>query len=223
LEAKNLSISKETVDELLEAIWTCRETGQNSVQVCLDTAHANVKSDAVETLYEMGLVSLSPSGVEFTEKGEIEASKIIRRHRLAERLLVDVLGMTADQAEEMACTFEHSVVPHVTDGICTLLGHPKECPHGKPIPSGLDCMKGSDKIKSVLQPLSEVNCSRTVRVAYVRSQDHHRLHQLLSLGFNPGTQLRIHQRTPVLVVQLDGSEFAMDQDVASDVYVWITS
>jgi DtxR family Mn-dependent transcriptional regulator len=59
------------------------------------------------------------------------------------------------------------------------------------------------------------------RVAYIRSLHHHRLHQLLSMGISPGVKICLYQRTPVLVVAIDQSEFAMDAEVARDVYVWL--
>ncbi len=212
------------IDELLEAIWTCREQGQVTIDACLAEAHGEVDRQTLDRLVTEGLATIADDRVALTGFGEEEAASIIRRHRLAERLLVDVLGMTAEQSEQMACDFEHAVVPEVADGICTLLGHPKECPHGKPIPPGRDCESGRTEVSSVLRPLSEVACSaEPVRVAYLRTRDHERLHQLLSLGFTPGIQLRVHQRTPVLVVELDQSEFALDREVAGDVYVWVPS
>lgn len=216
-------LAQQVVDELLEAIWTCREDGTPTIQACLERAHAtDLDRGALDRLADTGLIRIDGDQVSLTDPGEQAAASIIRRHRLAERLLVDVLGMTREQCEEMACHFEHAVVPQVADGICTLLGHPTECPHGKAIPVGEDCLAKRTEIASALQPLSAVACSQVpVRVAYVRTRDHERLHQLLSLGFSPGTEIRVRQRTPVLVLQLDQTEFALDRDVASDVYVWV--
>ncbi len=209
------------VDELLEAVWTCREDGQVTVDHCLERAHAEVGMSELIAVQDMGLIIIKNHSVEFTEKGVKRAESIIRRHRLAERLMVDVLGLTSEQSEKMACEFEHAIVPEVTNGICTLLGHPKECPHGKPIPPGEDCKSGRIEVTSALRPLSQVPCSeRLLRVAYLRTSDHDRLHQLLSLGFSPGVEIRVHQRTPVLVVQVEQSEFALDYEVAGDIYVW---
>jgi DtxR family Mn-dependent transcriptional regulator len=212
------------LDELLESIWTSRENGKPSISECLASAHAQVSQEHLDRLVELELASLHKDQVRLTEAGESRAAGIIRRHRLAERLVVDVLGLTPEQSEEMACNFEHAVVPEVVDGICTLLGHPTECPHGKPIPPGLDCQQGVTEVTRMLRRLSEVPCSgEPVRVAYLRTGNHDRLHHLLSLGFSPGTELLVHQRTPVLVVQLDQSEFALDEEVAEDVYVWADS
>ncbi len=221
MSTEKTDANERVVDELLEAIWTCREEGLATVEQCLARSHVAVGRDALERMQQRGLVRLADEQVELTAAGETRARSIIRRHRLAERLLVDVLGMSVEQSEQIACDFEHTVVPEVTAGICTLLGHPEECPHGKPIPPGPDCEAGQTEVRQAIHALSEVPCSeQPVRVAYLRTGDHDRLHQLLSLGFAPGTELRIHQRTPVLVVQIDQSEFALDREVAGDVYVW---
>jgi hypothetical protein len=68
---------------------------------------------------------------------------VIRRHRLAERLFMDVLSIRDEgEIESSACKFEHILSPEVTDRICTLLGHPLACPHGSPIPQGDCCQRG---------------------------------------------------------------------------------
>ena len=73
-------------------------------------------------------------------KNETQSSlQLIRAHRLAEKLIHDVLG---GKFEDEACEFEHIASPKLVDSICTMLGHPKECPHGLPIPEG-DCCKRS--------------------------------------------------------------------------------
>ena len=78
--------------------------------------------------------------VEFTVRGRDMAKSIIRRHRLAERLFTESLGMQSqEEIEEQACKFEHILSPEATEKICTFLGHPKTCPHGAPIPPGACC------------------------------------------------------------------------------------
>jgi putative ABC transport system ATP-binding protein len=78
--------------------------------------------------------------VEFTVRGRDMAQSIIRRHRLAERLFTESLGMQSqEEIEEQACKFEHILSPEATEKICTFLGHPKTCPHGAPIPPGACC------------------------------------------------------------------------------------
>jgi energy-coupling factor transporter ATP-binding protein EcfA2 len=78
--------------------------------------------------------------VEFTERGRHRAAELIRRHRLAERLFTESLGLIDEhEVEEQACKFEHILSPEATDKICTFLGHPTSCPHGAPIPPGACC------------------------------------------------------------------------------------
>jgi DtxR family Mn-dependent transcriptional regulator len=88
---------------------------------------------------KIGLVEVKEGREEFTIAGEERARNIIRRHRLAERLFMDVLSIRDEaEIESSACKFEHILSGDVTDRICTLLNHPLACPHGSPIPPG-DC------------------------------------------------------------------------------------
>jgi DtxR family Mn-dependent transcriptional regulator len=208
-------------DELLEAVWACREAGREELACVLEMAHAQADPKAIDELAKQGLLDVSQEKVNFTEKGEQAARSIIRRHRLGERLFADILGINMDQIEAAACNFEHAVVPEVTEGLCTLLGHPHECPHGKPIPPGACCRERRQEVKRAVLPLAEIPAGGQGRVAYVRPQHHDRLHLLLSMGIAPGAHLSVHQRTPVMVVKVEQNEFAMDHEVAEDVYVWL--
>jgi DtxR family Mn-dependent transcriptional regulator len=208
-------------DELLEAVWTCQESGESTVARVLEKVHAEADLESVRRLAAEGFIRLKNGRITFTGRGEQAATEIIRCHRLAERLVKDVLGMSMQQIEQAACSFEHSLVPEVTEGICTLLGHPRECPHGKPIPPGECCRQSRMEVQRTLMSLLDVPYGRRGRVAYVRPQHHERLHQLLSMGICPGAQLRVHQRSPLLVVEVEHSEFAMDREVAGDVYAWL--
>ncbi len=213
------TVTDEVVDELLEAIWTCRENGDTTVAAVTEAAHTDVAPEALELLASRGLVRHEGEDLLLTDDGERAAAELIRRHRLAEHLLVSGLGMSPEQTEELACAFEHNALPEVVDSICALLGHPTECPHGKPIPPCPTCKQDEAKQPAPLHPLTEVQAGQWVKVVVLSTQDHDRLHQLLSMGISPGTRLRVHQRTPVFVVQVHESEFAMDGDVARDIRV----
>ncbi len=214
-------MKNQVFDEVLEAIWRCREQNQDSISACLEVVHAEADIAILQQMEKEGLVVLQGEKIKYTEDGEHLAKAIIRRHRLAERMFTDVLDIDQEQSELAACTFEHTVVPEVTEGLCTLLGHPHECPHGKAIPPGACCREGRVETKAALLPLSEVACGITVRVAYIRPRHHDHLHLMLSVGIAPGVPVRVHQRTPVLVVEAEQSEFAMDREIADDVYVWM--
>jgi len=214
-------MNEHVADELLEAVWRCREERCAGIDAVLHMAHVDAGRAELTRLADAGLVVFEGDKVSLSEDGERRASGILRRHRLAERLIVDVLGLTVEQSELPACAYEHTVVPEVTDCICTLLGHPRECPHGNPIPAGDCCEQGRRGVDPALLPLADVGVGRSARVAYIRPQHHDRLHVLLSMGISPGVPVRVHQRTPMLVLSVDSAEFAMDRHVAGDIWVWL--
>ena len=139
----------EDFDEVLEHLWTRRES--------IDHLHATEYSDVqwrklVGVMSAIGLVTVQDGETHFTPAGEDRARSVIRRHRLAERLFVDVLSIRDDhEVEESACKFEHILSPEVTDRMCTLLGHPAECPHGSPIPPG-ECCAQNAKLNPQINP-----------------------------------------------------------------------
>jgi len=126
-------------DEVLEQLWAAREQSfHEEPEHFTPTQHRQVCT----LMARIGLVELRGSQVAFTPRGEERARSVIRRHRLAERLFMDVLAIRDEGSiEKNACTFEHILSPEVTDRICTFLGHPRTCPHGSPIPEG-DCCRG---------------------------------------------------------------------------------
>ncbi|HET7226941.1 MAG TPA: iron dependent repressor, metal binding and dimerization domain protein [Candidatus Eisenbacteria bacterium] len=88
-------------------------------------------------MVESGLLAPGESP-EFTPRGRVRARDLVRRRRLAEVLFSSTLRVPDERIEETACRMEHIIDPEVTASICAFLGHPRHCPHGKPIPFG-DC------------------------------------------------------------------------------------
>jgi putative ABC transport system ATP-binding protein len=123
-------------DEVLEHMWTRRESREHIDS--MDFTEMQWRR-LVATLTRIGLVAVKDGIEQMTPAGEERARSVIRRHRLAERLFMDILSIRDEvEIEASACKFEHILSPDVTDRICTLLGHPLACPHGSPIPQG-DC------------------------------------------------------------------------------------
>jgi len=215
-------MTEQEFDELLESIWICRESGAAvTVDQVLAYAHGQSHREMLEQMALDGLIRMDCDQITLTLEGEARASDIIRRHRLAERLFTDVLGLPIDQIEGAACSFEHAVLPELTESLCTLLGHPPECPHGKPIPPGPDCLEGRKKVQNFLVPLQALPCGQRARIAYLRSGNRERLRLLLSMGIYSGIELVLHQKIPMLVIEIDQTEYALDATVAADVYVRI--
>jgi putative ABC transport system ATP-binding protein len=127
-------------DEVLEHMWTRRESQGHMEST--DFTEVQWKR-LIATLSRIGLVTVQNGEENFTPAGERRARNVIRRHRLAERLFMDILSIQDEvEIESSACKFEHILSPDVTDRICTLLGHPDACPHGSPIPRGECCAEG---------------------------------------------------------------------------------
>jgi DtxR family Mn-dependent transcriptional regulator len=159
--------------------------------------------------------------VRFTPKGRNESRKIIRRHRLAERLLHDVLEVGEDEMESAACKFEHIISEGVEESICTLLGHPKICPHGKPMPQGKCCRERKKITERIVSSLSELKKGQYGKIVYILTKNHKNLQKLLGMGVLPGMTVEIIQRYPSHVFQIGQTQIAVDTDIANDIYVRI--
>src|SRR3989338_1178210 len=134
-----------------------------------------------------------------TEEKEKRPDSVIRRHRLAERLLTDVLETKGD--EDSACKFEEILSEEVTDAICALLGHPSECPHGMSIPAGDCCKKPVASVDPLIHSLSSVQRGEKVRLAYFIVKDNPEAERLLSSGLVPGCEIEIIQTFPAYVIR----------------------
>ncbi|MCM8765158.1 MAG: hypothetical protein NC830_07370, partial [Candidatus Omnitrophica bacterium] len=114
------------IEDILEQLWRKREKKEFFA--------FGLDSDKLEKLKRMGLVGISHNGVFLTERGEELAKMLVRRHRLWEVFLHDILGMT--EFNEVAGSFEHEASGNIDEALCDFLGHPQQCPDGKPIPRG---------------------------------------------------------------------------------------
>ena len=211
------------MDEALEAIWTSTEAGDPTVgRVCRD-AVGGASAELLASMESLRLITIDGKGeaarVEMTPEGQKIGRRIIRSHRLAERLVCDVLGVSLEVAEEAACEFEHTLSHDLTDSICTLLGHPTRCPHGKEIPEGDCCRQARSQVGPVVAPATSMEIGEECRVAYVALTDHSLSHQLASLGIAPGVPLRMHQRWPSFVLKCEETEIALEESIAKNIFV----
>src|SRR5471032_2764160 len=128
----------ESTEEYLEAVYRLDREGPgvttSGLAAELGVAAASV-SGMLKKLAEGGYLEYIARGeAKLTQKGLEVAVRVIRRHRLAERLLTDVLGMPWDEVHAEACRLEHAISARVEERLITLLGNPQSCPHGHPIP-----------------------------------------------------------------------------------------
>ena len=219
---KNMdTMNQEKIDEVLEHIWVHEEDFQDRVDRAAVGQWIDPGSVGM-VLAEMernGLVRMYDSLIVLSATGRKAAETIMRRHRLAERLLKDVLDVGHEAMDSTACQFEHFLSEEVTTSICTLLGHPVRCPHGKMIPPGECCQRAKKELRPVVQPLTEFAPGEEGHVAYITTKSHGRLDRLSSLGLLPGTSVRIHQKQPTLVIFMGETQLALDADTARDIYI----
>jgi len=204
----------ERAEEALESLWIAIEENKE------DGAPVEVLGKkAVDELLKVNLVTISTDLVNLTETGKPEARGVVRRHRLAERLLYDVLGSEESVMHEAACKFEHLLDRGLDDNICTLLGHPRVCPHGKPIPPGRCCQEEQQEIERLVSPLSQLMPGQQGKVAYVYAPEAARMQKLIAMGIMPGALIKLLQKFPSYVFEAGYAQFAVDEQIADSIYV----
>jgi DtxR family Mn-dependent transcriptional regulator len=208
----------ESSEEILESLWISTIEGGEST--CnFYNMETDTKDKAIKELKTLKLISISENQIFLTKKGQNEAENVVRRHRLAERLLVDILNTDLGLVEEAACKLEHAIRRGIDDNVCILLGHPRICPHGKSIPKGRCCRKGSTKTAKVVVPLSQMKPDQEGRIAYIHSKGRSRLKKLMAMGITPGMNIRIIQRFPSHVFQIERTQIAVDEEIAKEIFV----
>ena len=131
----------DATEEYLEAILEIEEEGTIPIRARLVERlglSAPAVSETVNRLVEHGYAELlDDRSLRLTAKGREVATSIVRRHRLAERLLVDVIGLEWEKVHREADRWEHAISADVEEKLVTLLGDPATCPHGNPIPGSM--------------------------------------------------------------------------------------
>ena len=209
----------ESTDELLELIWMLKEEGRDGVED-IRAAFPNSDPDAVLSDAENeGLISVAEGRVSLKHSGSHRASEIIRRHRLAETLLTVILEMDEEQVESEACQFEHILSKEATESVCTLLGHPPACPHGKSIPRGACCGRFKRQMSPLVVPLSDLSPGERSRIVFIAPKSHARLDRLGALGIVAGSIIRLHQKSPACILKVEETDVALDPDIAAEIFV----
>ncbi len=210
---------RDAIEDLLRRIWVEKESG-NSFSCGESPASGNFSDDElIEELKNKNLVSRDGDVEKLTPKGEEKASNIVRRLRLAERLYSDLLqGEDEDSSAKFACRFEHILNDEVTDSVCTLLGHPPTCPHGKRIPRGSCCQRSEKELHSLVKPLTDFAPGAKARIVFISPSFHNRLDRLNSFGVLPGAEISLHQKKPTFVIRLGATEIALEKEVAGEIF-----
>ncbi len=198
-------------DEHLEVLWLLEEKGLSSERALSERLGGQYDPSIMERLEERGLLK----GLLLTEGGKDYTKRLIRAHRLAERLLNDVLGLR--DYEVGACEFEHIMNREILDGLCTLLGHPTQCPHGLPIPPGDCCIKKESHVNQAVHSLTSLRPGESLKILYIQTQNDRELHILEGMQIRPGKTVKIHQTRPALVIEVEGTHIALDESVGDKI------
>jgi DtxR family transcriptional regulator, Mn-dependent transcriptional regulator len=210
---------KRICEEIMEAIWVAEENDQNSLAYVQGLSHAPFSEKHLEQLTAQHWIRIDDGKIYLTEEGREEARVIVRRHRLAETLLFTVLNLDTEKREQIACEMEHTLLPEMTDSICTLLGHPQFSPDGEVIPPGICCKSRKNHVEPVMINLTELMPGEKGRISYIKPKNHARLHRLAAFGITPGIVVVLHQKNPSYCIQYEETELALEKDVAEDIYV----
>jgi DtxR family transcriptional regulator, Mn-dependent transcriptional regulator len=208
------------LEEYLEAIHELGEEGMIVIQARLAERlghSAPAVSEMIKRLRDEGYVQARGRSLSLTDSGRAVAESVVRKHRLAERLLTDVIGLPWDKAHLEAGRWEHVISDEVEARLIEVLGNPSTCPHGNPIPGS-----GTTAVETIL--LSETRQGDHVRLARVTEQveiDQDSLSYLSSNGFIPGTEATVTARAPdgTLTLDLGAKSIALGPGLAQQLFV----
>jgi len=173
--------------------------------------------EMLKRLEQLGLAQANGEGITLTREGKQMATQVLRRLRLAERLLTDVLGMPLDKVYKEACKLEHAIGPAVEDRLARVLGDPKVCPHGYPIPDGEGRLAPFPP-----KTLCSIAPGDEVVVSCVPEEDEELLEYLLRLGLVPGARVFVEEVTPFngpLILRVGSVRHAIGRDIAARIRV----
>ena len=211
----------ESTEEYLEAVYRLEREGPgvttSGLASELGVAPASVSGMIKKLAAEGYLEHVARGEVKLTTKGLEVAVRVLRRHRLAERLLTDVLGMPWDQVQQEACMLEHAISENVEQRLVQILGDPKVCPHGLPIPP----KDLSDPKRSGI-PLAQLDIGTESVVQGVTHEVPEMLRYLGEVGLRPGAHVRVQAKAPLggpMTVEIGKQKHAISLELARMVVV----
>jgi DtxR family Mn-dependent transcriptional regulator len=200
------------VEEALEQLYRSAVEGSSA-------SAGGPEDEVLHLAAGLGYLESHAGAWRLTESGRLVAANVVRRHRLAECLLRDVLAVAPDQIDPDACRFEHLLRPGLEEKVCILLGHPSTCPHGQPIPPGTCCQAARAEASMEVTALSLGQVNQEGVVAYLATRDQREIQKLMAMGVLPGVGIRLLQRFPSFVFQVGYSQFTVDQVLADKIHV----
>jgi DtxR family Mn-dependent transcriptional regulator len=207
-------------EEYTETIFELEEDGIRVVQARIAdrlSVSRPAVSEMVHRMQREGLLTITGGVISLTDEGRNLAQRTVRRHRLAERFLTDILGLSWATAHHEAGKWEHVISPEVEAAMIRVLGAPTTCPHGNPIP-------GSDYTDTHAVPLGDLAVGATFTVERIPEElefEDGLLDHLEAVGLIPGTSGVVSERSHDggVLVDVDGHSVTVDSFVTSRMLV----
>jgi DtxR family transcriptional regulator, Mn-dependent transcriptional regulator len=205
------------VEEYIEALYRLgameKPVGTGELAESLHVAAPSVTT-MLKRLVRDGLVAHeSYKGITLTESGKAMSVSLVRRHRLSERLLTDMIGLPWDKVHDLACKLEHVIEGELEDNVYAALGKPDTCPHGHPV----DASRAGSGLKLFDVPVGDCAC-----VAMVAEDSPGFLQYLSQVGLAPGVRVTVTDKAPfgdVLSIECGGKSHTIGRDVAEKIWV----
>ena len=219
-----LPVLSRSVEDYLKAIYGLSERGDlastSAIADALAVQPASV-TGMVKRMAESGLLEHAPyRGVRLTVRGQKEALKVLRRHRLIETYLCERLGFAWEDVHEEAERMEHAVSDQLVERMAAALQFPSHDPHGAPIPTRAGEIEETDSAT-----LAEARPGARLRIRAVRDEDSTRLRTIEAKGLTPGARLRVdpvQELSDRVSVRVGGDEGPVEvvlRDLAERIYV----
>ena len=210
-----------SVENYLQAIYKLEERDERVSTTRLAEGMNVSGATAVgmlKRLTRQGLLKVTDNKeVILTERGREIAEAVVRRHRLAERLLTELLGVEWHRVHEEAHRFEHAISPYVEVKLAQALGYPRTCPWGHPIPS-----YGGQLHPANTKPLNQAQEGEEAVIERMPEEDPRLLEFFDTSGMRPGTMIRVKEVAPfkgTVTLELDGHDVTLGLEVATMVLV----
>lgn len=205
------------VEEYIEALYRLgameKPVATGQLAESLGVAAPSVTT-MLKRLVRDGLVAHeSYKGITLTDAGKAMSVSLVRRHRISERLLTDMIGLPWDKVHDLACKLEHVIEGELEDDVYAALGKPETCPHGHPV----DASNSGSKIR-----LFNLAAGDTARVAKVAEDSPGFLQYLHQMGIAPGVHVSVLDKAPfgdVLSIRCQGVAYTIGKDVSEKIWV----
>jgi DtxR family Mn-dependent transcriptional regulator len=210
-----------TMEEYLENIYRLEEefgVAKTKLLAELVGVSLGTVTNTTTSLEEQDLVTHEPyKGIKLTETGRSIALDVIRRHRLSERLLTDILKIEWSKVHNHSCKLEHAITSELTKSLEKALGHPETCPHGNPIPTACGGI-----VEEESQPLVDLDKGTKSVVTRITHEKQELLEYLMTLHLVPGSHIEVLDIAPFngpITLKIGEQEHAISRQMASIVWV----